>query len=223
MNLDAMKTFSSGLYVVSTTYQEKNYACLINTGMQLTSTPLQIEVVINKNNATHDAIAASKHFSLSVVSQTVDMPYIGRFGFKSSLETDKFDGLASNVSMLGDRYPEQGVCATFSCKLVNSLDVGTHTIFVAELVDAEVVSDDKPLTYAYYHDVLKGKTPKTASSYIPEEKEKKGKPMAEEKKTYTFRCIVCGYEVTVDTPELPEDFVCPVCGVGPDQFELVEE
>lgn len=236
MDATAFAKFTSGLYVVSASGADGTSACLINTGLQLTSTPLQIEVVVNKQNHTQQAILDAGHFALCPLDVTCDMEYVGRFGFKSSADVDKFAGIDSAVTALGDRYPLPHVLAVVSCKVVATLDVGTHMVFVGEVQDARTLGDADPLTYAYYHTVLKGKTPPKASSYVPKEvantgdgsanaddQIERGNTMADEKKTYKFVCTVCGYEVEVDTPELPEDYVCPVCGVGPDQFELVEE
>ena len=224
MDKTAMYKFQSGLYVVSTEHEGEVGACIINTGMQLTSTPLQVQVVVNKDNHTEQVLEKSGHFALTLVSVAADMLYIGRFGFKTSAEVDKFDGIACERTDLGDPYTPECSCAVISARVVGSVDCGTHMLYVGEVTDAKVLSDEPPLTYSYYHTQLKGKTPPKASSFVPEEEtSKEGAPMAEEKETYTFRCTICGYEVTVDTPELPEDFVCPVCGVGPDQFERVED
>ena len=224
MDTAAFHKFTSGLYVVSATDGTTTGACVINTGLQLTSSPLQVQVVVNKENYTQGVIDRAGHFALALIDQRADMPYIGRFGFKTSAEVDKFDGIASERTDLGDPYTPECACAVISARVVGSVDCGTHMLYVGEVTDAKVLSDEPPLTYSYYHTQLKGKTPPKASSFVPEEEtSKEGAPMAEEKETYTFRCTVCGYEVTVDTPELPEDFVCPVCGVGPDQFERVED
>lgn len=172
MDARALFKFSSGLYVVSAATDGADDtagdygACIINTGLQLTSTPLQVEVVVNKENHTEGVIEKVGHFALVALTQSCDMPFIGRFGFRTSTMFDKFDGVEKCTTTLGDPYcPEHAACVV-SCKVVKTLDVGTHMIFVGELVDAEVLSDEEPLTYAYYHSTLKGKTPPKASSYI---------------------------------------------------------
>jgi flavin reductase (DIM6/NTAB) family NADH-FMN oxidoreductase RutF/rubredoxin len=236
MDARALYKFSSGLYVVSATDADGSAGCVINTGLQLTSSPLQVEVVVNKQNATERKILSAGHFALCPLDKTADMEFVGRFGFRSSADFDKFAGIGSATTTLGDRYPTEHVCAMLACRVVSTLDVGTHMVFVGEVLDAEVLGDAEPLTYSYYHAVLKGKTPPRASSYVDasaiksgdgsanaDDHIERGSTMADEKKTYKFVCTVCGYEVEVDTPELPEDFVCPVCGVGPDQFERVDE
>jgi ferric-chelate reductase [NAD(P)H] len=163
-----MYKFSSGLYVVSAATTDDWGACVINTGLQLTSTPLQVEVVVNKENHTEGVIEAAGHFALVALTQTADMPFIGRFGFRTSTSFDKFEGVERRETVLGDPFcPEHAACV-LACKVVQTLDVGTHMLFVGEVVDAEVLSDETPLTYAYYHSDLKGKTPPKASSYVAE-------------------------------------------------------
>lgn len=168
MDPRALYKFSSGLYVVAASHGEDVGACLINTGMQLTAEPLQVQVVINKENHTESVVRDAGSFSLAVVSEKADMMFVGRFGFRSSLDYDKFADIPCEHTSLGDPYTTECVCAVLGCKVVQTLDVGTHTLFVGEVVDANVLSDDAPMTYAYYHTVLKGKTPPKASSYIPE-------------------------------------------------------
>lgn len=168
MDPKALYKFSSGLYVVAAANGDEVGACMINTGMQLTSEPLQVQVVINKQNHTESVVRAAGSFSLAMVSVKTDMMFVGRFGFRSSVDYDKFEGIPCEHTSLGDPYTTESTCAMLGCKVVQTLDVGTHTLFVGEVVDAKVLSDDAPMTYAYYHTVLKGKTPPKASSYVPE-------------------------------------------------------
>lgn len=166
MDVTALYKFQSGLYVVSAQAGEEVGACVINTGLQLTSTPLQVEVVVNKQNHTEGVIAKAGHFALTVITESADMLYIGRFGFRTSADYDKFSGIECDKTVLGDPYTPQNAACVLACKVVSSLDVGTHTIFVGEVEDAQNLSDDPVMTYAYYHSVLKGKTPPKASSFV---------------------------------------------------------
>ena len=168
MDPKAMFKFSSGLYVVSARDGEDYGACVINTGLQLTSTPLQVEVVVNKQNHTEGVIERAGHFALTAITQEADMPYIGRFGFRTSTNFDKFGGIECRKTVLGDPFTPVAAACVLACEVVQTLDVGTHTIFVGEVKDAEVLSDAAPMTYAYYHGTLKGKTPPKASSYVAE-------------------------------------------------------
>lgn len=166
MDKAALFKFSSGLYVVSARTADDWGACLINTGLQLTSDPLQVEVVVNKLNHTEGVIEAARHFALVPITETADMPFVGRFGFRTSTDFDKFDGIASATTALGDPYPTEHAAAVISCRVVQTLDVGTHMVFVGQVEDASVLSGEPPMTYAYYHGTLKGKTPPKASSFV---------------------------------------------------------
>ena len=168
MDATALFKFQSGLYVVSAKAGEDVGACIINTGLQLTSVPIQVAVVVNKQNHTESVIKKAGHFALTVVSESANMLYIGRFGFRTSVNYDKFDGIESKVTDLGDPYTPECAACVLSANVVKTLDVGTHTVFVGEVIDASVISDDTPMTYTYYHTVLKGKTPAKASSFIGE-------------------------------------------------------
>ena len=166
MDGSALFKFSSGLYVVSATDGESTAACIINTGLQVTSEPLQVSVTVNKANCTAGVIQKAGHFALSVVDESADMLFVGRFGFRSSADFDKFDGIQSAAASTGDPYPTEHVCSYVACNVVKTLDVGTHLVFVGEVVDAENLSSETPMTYAYYHGTLKGKTPPKASSFV---------------------------------------------------------
>ena len=166
MDATALYKFSSGLYVVSAATQDDYGACVINTGLQLTSTPLQVQVVVNKQNHTEGVIERAGHFALTAITEEATMQYIGRFGFRTSTAFAKFDGITCEHTVLGDPYTPECAACVLACKVVQTLDVGTHMIFVGEVEDAQVLSDAAPMTYAYYHSTLKGKTPPKASSYI---------------------------------------------------------
>ncbi len=168
MDTKAFRAFSSGLYVVSAHFEGDVSACVINTGMQLTSDPYQVQVVVNKQNHTQQVIDKAGHFALSAISQDADLMYIGRFGFRTSTEFNKFEDIPTEWTELGDPYTPINTVATLACEVVQTVDVGTHIIYVGRVVDAKVLSDAKPLTYLYYHTVIKGMTPPTASSYVEE-------------------------------------------------------
>ena len=168
MDATALFKFQSGLYVVSATDGEDTGACVINTGLQLTSDPIQVEVVVNKKNHTEEVIEKAGHFALTCITERADMLYIGRFGFRTSANYDKFAGIECEKTILGDPYTPVNAACVLACEVTQTLDVGTHVIFVGEVKDAEVLSNDTPMTYTYYHTVLKGKTPAKASSFIGE-------------------------------------------------------
>ena len=166
MDKTALFKFQSGLYVVSAKAGEDVGACIVNTGLQLTSEPNQVAVVVNKQNHTEEVIERAGHFALTLVTEEADMLYIGRFGFRTSANFDKFDGIESAETTLGDPYTPVNSACVIACDVVQTLDVGTHVLFVGEVKDARNLSDAHPMTYEYYHTVLKGKTPPKASSFV---------------------------------------------------------
>ena len=228
MNLKALHNLSYGLYVVASEKQGKLNAQIANTVVQVTSEPPTIAVCINKQNLTHEFITESNVFTASVLSQDTPLSFIGHFGFKSGREVDKLKDVNYKLGEAKAPIVLDHSLAYLEAKVINQLDVGTHTIFIGELVGADVLSEGEPMTYAYYHQVKRGSTPKTAPSYIEERKETVSK-MAK------YECTVCGYiydpqlgdpdgGIKPGTPfeEIPDDWVCPVCGASKDQFEKIE-
>ena len=214
----AFHHFSSGLYLLSTAVDGKNSGCIINTALQVTSKPFQISVTVNKENYTEQLMEKSGVFSVSALNEDADMDLIGVFGFKSSKDIDKFAGFNVKNDINGVPYVDEKSAARFSCKIIKSLDVGTHMIFVGEVVEAEVMSGNA-MTYSYYRQVVKGGTPAKASSYIPIVEE--DKKSTEGLKIVGFKCGVCGYIHKGDT--LPKDFTCPICGQGAEVFSPIYE
>lgn len=205
MDLTSLFKLSYGLYIVSSTDGEKHGGCIVNTVTQVTAEPVKLVVAVHKDNVTTSMIEKSGKFCVCVLNETAPMELIGRFGFKTSRDIDKFDGIEYKVDKNGLYYPAQEVAAVVSCNVLEKVDLGTHILFVAQVCDAFTVNDQPVLTYAYYHSVKKGRTPPKASSYQKPQK-KSG-----------FKCTVCGYIYEGDT--LPEDYVCPVCGVAANMFE----
>lgn len=232
----AFHRLSSGLYIVCSESQGKLYGCVINTLLQLTSKPFQLSIALNKDNATTRAVQESGRFTASVVDETMDMETIGRFGFKSSRDVDKFADFTYEVCQSALPYIEAHCCAWFSCRVVNSIDVGTHILFVGEVEESATLDAAHPMTYEYYHSVKGGKTPPKASAYTGEEGSEEVKEVQEtasQRSTdtlesgaldtaprYGWQCRVCGY--IVEMTELPDNFMCPVCGVGKEMFDRIE-
>ncbi|MBY4797086.1 flavin reductase family protein [Collinsella sp. AGMB00827] len=164
MDLTALFKMSYGLYVVSAEEGGDRAACLINTATQVTAEPPRVAVTVNKDNFTAEVIMRASAFALTAVDMTADMPYLGNFGFRSSETYNKFEKYQV-AEIEGIPYVSEHACAVFACKVVETVDVGTHLMFIGELKAAEILNAEEPLTYAYYHSTLKGKTPKNASSY----------------------------------------------------------
>lgn len=208
----ALYQISSGLYLVSSKNEGHQVGCIINTLMQVTSKPVQVSITINKENDTTDTILKSNVFHVTALASNVDMNVIATFGFQSSKEIDKFQSFETKYDTLDNPYIEEGMNASFACKVVHTLDVGSHIIIVGEVVESESLSQENSMTYAYYHDVKKGTSPKNAPTYQEEIKT--------DKKT-KWRCKICGY--IYEGEELPADFICPICGQPASMFEKVED
>jgi rubredoxin/flavin reductase (DIM6/NTAB) family NADH-FMN oxidoreductase RutF len=229
MDTRALHTIGYGLYIVGSKKGEKLNGQVANTVIQVTSEPPAIAVIINKGNLTHEFIQESRVFTASVLAKDTPLAFIGHFGFKSGRDTDKLKGFNYILGETGAPIVTDHALAFLEAKVNKELDVGTHTIFVGELVGAEILREGEPMTYAYYHLVKRGTTPKTAPSYHQERKEVAAK-MAK------YECTVCGYiydpelgdpegGIKPGTPfeDLPDDWVCPVCGADKSQFEKVKE
>lgn len=220
----AFRSMSYGLYVIGAKSEDGKAGCVVNTLQQVTSEPLQVSVALNKENATTQAVRRSGRFTAACLSEAATMELIGVFGFHTSADTDKFAQCAVAEDSFGVPYVNEQTCARFSAKVVQEVDLGTHMLFVGEVEEAEAVPDaEPPMTYAYYHAVKGGKTPPKASSYLGEGP---AAPKAAEsaadgaKPKYAWRCTICGHIEYVD--ELPDDFVCPICGMGKEMFERIE-
>ncbi len=214
----AFHSLSYGLYIVSAKAGDRRAACVANTFQQVTSSPLQVSVTLNKDNATTRAVRESGRFAASCLSREATMELIGTFGFHCSDDVDKFAACEAGLDASGVPFVAEQCVARFSARVVQTLDVGTHIVFVGEVEEAEKLCSGEPMTYAYYHQVKGGKTPPKASSFLPDDAVAP-KPAGAEAK-HAWRCTVCGHIEYVD--ELPDDFVCPVCGVGKEMFERIE-
>ena len=229
MNTRALHTIGYGLYIVCSKKGKRFNGQVANTVNQVTAEPPTIGVIINKGNLTHEFIQESRVFTASVLVKDTPLAFIGHFGFKSGREVDKLKGINYILGETGAPIVTDHALAFLEAKVNKELDVGTHTIFVGELAGAEILREGEPMTYAYYHLVKRGTTPKSAPSYHQENKEVSAN-MAK------YKCSVCDYvyDPELGDPEggitpgtsfedLPDDWVCPVCGADKSQFEKVEE
>ena len=228
MNLKALYKLGYGLYVVCSKKGDRFNGQIANTVIQITSEPPTIAASINRNNLTHEFIAESKVLTVSVLSKDTPLSFIGHFGFKSGRDIDKLEGVNYKIGETQAPVVTDNALAYLEARVIQQVDVGTHTIFVGELVGADVIKEGEPMTYAYYHQVKRGTTPKTAPSYIEEKK-------VEAVKAPKYRCVVCGYiydpelgdpdgGIKPGTPfeEIPDDWVCPVCGAAKSDFERID-
>ncbi|MBM3157525.1 MAG: High molecular weight rubredoxin [Chloroflexi bacterium] len=227
MDLRALYPISYGLYIVGSRKGDKINAQIANTVIQVCSEPPTISVCLNKGNLTHEYIKSSKVFTVSVLAQDTPLNFVGNFGFKSGRDINKFENVKYKLGETKAPLVLEHALSVMEAKVVNEADAGTHTIFVGELVGAEVLKEGEPMTYAYYRQVKRGTTPKTAPSYVEQKKEKEA-----DTKLAKYKCSVCGYVydpskgdpdngIKPGTPfeKLPDDWTCPVCGASKSEFE----
>lgn len=224
INYEALFKLSYGLYLVCAGNKERANGFVSNTFFQVTAEPAQFAACCNKNNFTSEFIIKHSLFSVSVLSQNASTELIGRFGYKSGRDVNKMEGLPLIYGTSGVPIVTNEAVAYLECKVVKTVDVGTHWMFIGELINAELLeSTDEPLTYDYYRKVRKAFSPKNAPTYI--DKSKLEKPKTPESNRY--RCAACGYVYddgveAIKFNDLPNDWVCPVCGSEKDDFILVE-
>lgn len=203
MDKKAMNKIACGLFVLTAADGNKQNGCIINTVMQVTDTPLKISVTVNKSNYTTSIIEKTKRFNVSVIDESAKFSLFERFGFASGRDTDKFEGFSEmEMAENGIYYIKEATNAYLSAEVVEAVDVGTHIMFVAEVTQAEVLSDIPSATYSYYHMNIK-----------PKVKVEKG----EKRK---FVCKICGYVYEGDY--LPDDYICPICKHPASDFEEVK-
>lgn len=201
MDQKAMYKLSYGLFVVTARENGKDNGCITNTAGQVTTVPNRITLAVNKQNYTHDMILHTGVFNVSILSEKASFETFKRFGFQSGRGTDKFaDYTAMTRADNGVYYITEGTNAYLSARVVDTMDLGTHTLFLADVTDGAVLDDAASATYTYYQ------------SHI------KPSPAAQEKKT-GWRCRICGY--IYEGEVLPEDFICPICKHGASDFEKI--
>jgi len=229
MNVKALHKLGYGVYVVTSRKDSQFNGQIANTVFQVTSEPLTIAVSINRKNLTWEFIKQSKVFAASILCQDTPLTFIGRFGFKSGRDTDKLAGVNYKIGETGAPVVLDNATAYIEARVTQEMDVGTHTIFIGEVVNAEVISDEACMSYDYYHQIKGGKTPRAAATYVEEKVEAKKGATSEMSK---YRCQICGYiydpeqgdpdgGIKAGTPfeALPDNWVCPVCGAAKSEFE----
>lgn len=206
MDQKVMYALSYGLFVLSARWGEKDNGCITNTAIQVTSEPNRIAIAVNKANFTHDMVLETGKFTVSVLSQEAKFELFQRFGFQSGRNVDKLADFQEHIARDGNGviYVTQGTNAWISCQVVSTMDLGTHTLFVADVLDGGVLSNAPSATYAYYQANIK---PKPAA------------PAGESSKK-RWVCTICGY--VYEGEELPADFICPLCKHPASDFELLK-
>ena len=220
INFEALFKISYGLYIVCSGDKTKGNGFISNTVFQVTAEPPRFATCCNKNNYTADLIQKFGTFSVSIINKDTPPDIFGTFGFKSGKDIDKMLGLDVSYGDTGVPIVLNASVAYLECKVVQTVDVGTHLMFIGELVNAEMIDESKePLTYKHYREVKRGIAPKNAPTYID-----KSKIVAKLKDILKkYKCPACGYiydEATenVKFADLPNDWICPVCGSEKSEF-----
>lgn len=226
MNIQTFFQLNYGVYITTTLDGERPVGCVTNSIMQITAEPATFAVSVNHDNYTHDCMEKTGSFAFSILGENTDPALIGTFGFHSSRDTDKFQNVS--VKTAAGLPVIASACGYVVCRLIGRLETPTHTIFLGQAEEAEILdSSQTPMTYSYYHRVIKGKAPRNAPTWQPEpqEAEEEAASRKEEAKVPQsgtsgsagkWICEICGYVYEGET--LPENFKCPVCGRGPEYF-----
>lgn len=235
LDLESLFNLSYGMCVVSSKRNDEINGCIFNTGFQVTPEPPIIAISVNRENLTHEYIAESKVFVVSILAEKTSLEFIGRFGFRSGRDFDKFKKVNYKIGMTGGPIVLNNTVGFIEAEVIEAVDVETHTLFIGRIIACETIDENKvPMTYNYYRDVKGGRTPRTAATYIGKKPKIKLENGDREMKKY--KCLMCGYiyDPTVGDPDngvtagtafddLPDDWTCPECGVGKDEFEPIED
>ncbi len=213
----AMYKLSYGLFVCTAVQGDKKNGCIINTAVQVASDPNRISIAVNKANYTHDMIKATGQCNISVISNDAKFELFKHFGFQSGRDVDKFskellDKLVADLGTSdlyemadnGIPYITAGTNAYFSLKVESTVDLGSHTLFICEPTFMTVLSSTSSCTYEYYQNNIKPKPQPVGTT-------PKGETV--------WKCLICGYEYVGE--DLPDDFICPICKHGKDDFEKI--
>ena len=247
MKYKAFHKLSYGLYIIATELDGQNFGYIGNTAFQVTSNPAQIAVSSHKKNFTTDKILKSQKFSISVLKKEVNTSLIGEFGFMSGSEINKFRNVETITSVSGAPVVLDSSVAWFDCKVVSTVDVGSHILIIGEVLESDVISGEEPLTYDYYREKYKMLAPKNAPTFvekekienevIPEtvskpEKTEEVKDSVKDSESATYTCNICGFQydpeegdpalgIPPGTPfeDLPDDYKCPICNAGKEYFK----
>lgn len=207
MNEQILTSLSYGLYALGVRGEHYPSACIVNTVFQVTASPPIIAVSINHNNYSHECILKEKKFCISVLSEETPSNVIGTLGFYSGRNKNKLSDIKYSLSPSGLPIIEENICCWFECNVINSIETPTHTIFISDITNGSNNSTGVPMTYSYYHNVIKG----SSSKNKPTHSKNQDSPQSNQK----YICTICGYVYDGDIPfeDLPDDWVCPICSV----------
>lgn len=221
MDKKILRDISYGLYFVASNLEDKKVGCVINTLTQITSNNPIITISLNKENETNKIIKERKKFSVSIISEQTPKEVIVTFGYHSSKDTNKFENISyEEINHLP--IIKENTCGYILAEVIDVIDCNTHDIFIAKVVDMKKENQLPPMTYKYYQEKLKGTSPKNAPTYEEVPKE------VSNRNTSKYRCKLCGYiyddaKEDMNFEDLPEDWVCPLCGAPKNMFEKITE
>ncbi len=233
MNFESFFSLTYGLYIVSSSNSNSKNGYIANTVFQVTAEPPQLGVSCSKNNLTTSLIAASGKFSVSVLKQQASAELIGLFGYKSGREADKFKSVQFETGKSGVPIVTQDSVAWFECEVSGQIDVGSHIIFIGKVLECEILdTETTPLTYTWYREVKKGLSPKNAPTYVDPAKVEHKPEVAKSTNGKRYQCLACNfiYDPALGDPDggippgtnfedIPDGWMCPVCGATKDMFE----
>lgn len=212
MDKSVLWDLSYGMYAIGAKQEGADKGCIVNTVIQITSENPIVAVSMNKNNYTCEVIKNSGLFSVSILSEEVDSNVIAELGFSSGRDQEKFKLFETDHTQEGLPIVKQGAVGYLVCQVLNMVDTETHMVILARVKDAFKGTAQKPMTYAYYHSERKGKAPKNAPTYQEPEPE----APAQGKKCV---CSICGYVYEGPLSSMPEDYQCPICKHGKQDFK----
>ncbi|MBR3226948.1 MAG: flavin reductase [Erysipelotrichaceae bacterium] len=201
-NNTAIFDLTYGLFLIGARHNGKENGCIVNTISQVASDPARVILSCINGNLTPELIKGSGYFTAAVLDETAPFKLFEDFGLRHGNDIDKFEGYEVFHDDFGTPYIKDHACALLNCKVLSATDLGSHTLFVAEICDMDKLSDNRPVTYSEYHSRIKPK-----------------KKAETEKKIIGWKCTICGY--IYEGEKLPEDFVCPLCGHPASDFEPI--
>ena len=218
MNSVILNSLSYGMYAIGVVGDNGPTASIVNTVFQVTAQPIMIAVSVNRDNYINELIKSTGEFSVSVLSENTSGTVIGALGFNSGRTCDKLSNLDYKILKEGQPVLRENICCWFLCKVKNSIETMTHTIFIAEVKAGSEKSTEKPMTYEYYQNVIKGKSPKYAPTYIVDK-------LNDEKKSdhLAYVCPICGYiyeDEHINFDDVSDDWNCPLCNSPKDAFYI---
>lgn len=215
LNSEILRTLSYGMYAIGVQGEERVSACIVNTVFQISATPVILAVSVHHDNYTNACIKRTGQFTVSVLSEDTSGAVIGALGFTSGKDVDKLKNINHKVLAEGVPVLKENICCWMLCHVIDQVETATHTVFLAKVVAGSERVKGCPMTYEYYHEVIKGTAPKNAPTHLPQD-------LSEGDLQNAYVCTICGYRYNdPDMPfeDLPDTWVCPVCSMPKRVFQ----